>query len=357
QLMETLRENCGIAEPRLTLIACATTEGDEGSYWHGRFATFHSVMMLRGRERWLQATRSLMASALQEVGAEIERELKKSAPGLRHARLRLGLKDLEGLRIRFHELGRLEGEPAAELASASSTGDVPAPPFQWQPLATQSAAPTQRPAAFVMDAGEEAWLSEQEARELLEEQALRAPRGIQARLGRLISFARLPFSPARTAASVHVDSRVKGSSRPWRLLGGVWAAAFLGILLWVMWPRLAAEHESAAEWDLRQPSAAPAPKAALASPEQPAPSLVAPALHAETEQAGVRDTVPPPSRNHRQAVIRTPLVKPVPQGLRAGAAPIRRHRSFLGLSKVWGWVRHPRGSTHSSSTTPATNNE
>jgi hypothetical protein len=362
QLLQTLRENCGIAEPRLTLIASAATEGDEGSYWHGRFATFHTVMMLRGRERWLQATRALIAAAMNDVGAEIEQELKNSVPGLRHARLRLGLKDLEGLRTRFHELGRPEGDAPGETASASSstqassTTDVPAPATQWQPLATESVAPI-APPVDRPDTAAEVFLSEREARELLESQALRAPRGLRAKLVRLLPFSRPTFRGMGTAAAAQVSAGVKGSTRPWRLLGGVWALAFLVIALWIMWPRLAAEHESAAEWDLRQQSAPLAPKPAPATPRPMEPSLVVPAVHAETEHAGVRDTVSLPSRTRANTVIRTPLAKPVPQGLTAGAAPPRRHHGFLGIGRLWGWVRHPLSSSsqHSNAGPTATN--
>jgi hypothetical protein len=357
QLTQTLRENCGITEPRLTLIASAATEGDEGTYWHGKFATFHSVMMLRGRERWLQATRALIANALNEVGAEIEQGLQNSVAGLRQARLRLGLKDLEGLRTRFHELGRLEGDSPSEAASASgSTGEAPAPPQRLQPVATEGTARREPPPALVMDAAEEAWLSEQEARELLEAQAWRGSRSLRAKLGRLFAFSRPHFpgtSGTVTAVAAWAGTGPKGSSRPWRLLGGVWAAAFVVIVLWIMWPRLAAERESAAEWGLRQQNAGPASKAALATPHKPAPSLVVPAVHAETEHAGVGDTVPPSSRTRAHPVIRTPLAKPMPQGLAAGAIPPpRRHHSFLGIGKLWGWVRHPRGGGQHSTSSP-----
>jgi hypothetical protein len=104
RLMQTLREQCNIEAPRLTLVASAATEGDEGNFWHGRFATFHSVMMLRGRERWLEGTRAMVLDALSKVAAEIDLELKSIALGVRHARLRLGMKDLDGLRARFYAL-------------------------------------------------------------------------------------------------------------------------------------------------------------------------------------------------------------------------------------------------------------
>ncbi len=118
RLMRTLRERCYIESPRLTLAASAATEGDEGNFWHGRFATFHSVMMLRGREHWMAGTQALVLDALSQVGAEIDIELKSVAMGVRHARLRLGMKDLDGLRTRFSGLGLLEGERPAETKTA-----------------------------------------------------------------------------------------------------------------------------------------------------------------------------------------------------------------------------------------------
>jgi hypothetical protein len=371
QLLQTLRENCGITEPRITLIASAATEGDEGSYWHGRFATFHSVMMLRGRERWLQATRALIATAFNEVGAEIEQQLKSSAPGLRHARLRLGLKDLEGLRTRFQELGRLEGDQLREAnpvsrTPASSTPDAPAPLLPSQPVATENVAQSEPPVARLIDYHDdhpdghpdpaaEVFLSEREARELLAAQALRGPKGLRAKLTRFIQ-SRLTW--AGTAFSAPVSPVGKGSSRPWRLLGGVWALAFVVILFWIMWPRLAAERESAAEWDLRQQSAPPpAPKPAPAPSTRTPPSLVVPAVRAETEHAGVREAVPLSSRNHAHTVIRTPLVKPVPEGLRAGVAPPRRRHGFLGIGRLWSWVRHPRSGANRNSAAPSPTNE
>jgi hypothetical protein len=136
----------------------------------------------------------------------------------------------------------------------------------------------------------------------------------------------------------------------------VWALAFLVILLWIMWPRLVAEHESAAEWDLRQQIAPPAAKPAPAAPQPAEPSLVVPATHAETEHAGVSDTVPTPLLNRTNRAIRTPLVKPLPQGLRAGTLPARRHHSFLGISRLWGWVRHPHSNSHPSTADSAATN-
>jgi hypothetical protein len=200
----------------------------------------------------------------------------------------------------------------------------------------------------------EVFLSEREARELLAGQALRGPRGLRAKLTR---FIRSRLTWAGTAFSAPVSPVAKGSSRPWRLLGGVWALAFVVILFWIMWPRLAAERESAAEWDLRQQSAPPAPKAAPAASTPTQPSLVVPAVHAETEHAGVRETVPLSSRNHAHTAIRTPLVKPVPEGLRAGVAPPRRRHGFLGIGRLWSWVRHPRSGANRNSAAPSPTNE
>jgi hypothetical protein len=166
RLMQTLRDHCNIESARLTLVASAATEGDEGSFWHGRFATFHSVMMLRGRERWLEGTLAMVLDALSKVGAEIDLELKSIALGVRHARLRLGMKDLDGLRARFHELsGRAElsergkeSEPAAEVKPVASQPADAVPQqsrLDWSggnDAATQSAAGAQSPLELLAEA-------------------------------------------------------------------------------------------------------------------------------------------------------------------------------------------------------------
>src|SRR5262249_19602229 len=114
RLVETLRKRCNIEAPRLTLVASVVTENDGASFWHGRFATFHSVMMRRGREHWLEVTHTMVADALSQVNAEIEFELKDATPGQRHARLRLGMQALEGLHTRFVEMPLPEGKRSAE---------------------------------------------------------------------------------------------------------------------------------------------------------------------------------------------------------------------------------------------------
>jgi hypothetical protein len=54
--------------------------------------------------------------ALSQVAAEIDLELKSVAQGVRHARLRLGMKDLDGLRTRFS--GLVDGERPGETKTA-----------------------------------------------------------------------------------------------------------------------------------------------------------------------------------------------------------------------------------------------
>ncbi len=153
RLIRTLRERCNIEAPRLTLVASAATEGDGASFWHGRFATFHSVMMLRGREHWLKVTRTMMSAALAEVSAEIEFALKSVAAGTRQARLRLGITDLEGLQTRFDELERLEGQRPQETGAArvapkvveegrsAGAGAAPSTTTPAEPNAMMNAAP------------------------------------------------------------------------------------------------------------------------------------------------------------------------------------------------------------------------
>jgi hypothetical protein len=154
QLMQTLRERCHIETPRLTLVASAMTEGDEANFWQGRFATFHSVMMLRGREHWLMATRAVVAHAMSETGRAIDSALKSAKPGLGHSRLRLGRKDLEGLRIRFEELGRLDG---AHLLESKPAEEAPAQSrLDWgggrEPVATPEETAAQTPMALLEEA-------------------------------------------------------------------------------------------------------------------------------------------------------------------------------------------------------------
>ncbi len=146
QLLQMLETRCGLKAPRVTLLASAAAEGEVGSFWHGRFASFQSVMLMRGRERWLERTRELIAEALDEVGEEIHFELEGADLGMRPARLRLGAKDLDVLRARLKELALLiqpQARPTPSLVPAVLWPEGTAP-IETSPVRT---APEEAPIA------------------------------------------------------------------------------------------------------------------------------------------------------------------------------------------------------------------
>ena len=134
QLIATLREHCGVDDPRLTLLASPSAEGESGSFWSGRFATFQSVTLLRGREHWLHATRAQVADALSAVSEAIESRWQGERLDVQKARMRQGQRDLEVLRMRLNDSGLVTESPrqAPSLVSAvvwpaGSTVSPPAP--------------------------------------------------------------------------------------------------------------------------------------------------------------------------------------------------------------------------------------
>lgn len=139
QLLRTLRERCSLNEARLTLLASPSAEGERGSFWNGRFATFQSVTLLRGREHWLRTTREVVAQALHAVGEEIDVQLHRDGQDMQQARLRLGMKDLDVLRIRFDELGLLMTAKPRQTPSLVSA-------VLWPEASSDSAHPGDDPA-------------------------------------------------------------------------------------------------------------------------------------------------------------------------------------------------------------------
>lgn len=178
-LIEKLREHCGLEDVRLTLLASPSAEGEAGSFWNGRFATFQSVIMMRGREHWLNSARACVAGAIRAVGEEIHTRLyadehpatserqpiqqQETHHDLQQARLRLGERDLQALQARLEDLGLLSLErprPTPSLVSAviwpvsyaaSHGSDVRIPPeaLYPQPAAddTDEARPAHTPLA------------------------------------------------------------------------------------------------------------------------------------------------------------------------------------------------------------------
>ena len=312
RLIKKLRERCKVEAPRLTLVASTATEGDGASFWHGRFATFHSVMMLRGREHWLKVTCTMVSDALSEVNAEIEFALKSIPPGLREGRLRLGMKDLEELRMRFDAIERLESERPQERGVAEAAPKVVEESRSALPGAAQVAGADQATMT--------------------------------------------PVEPIAmtNAALVSVDAgdavarSSTGKTALVKRAGGVGVAiALVCLIAWALAPRgFFFGRESGAEWDYHPPTPAPvnhaAPAAVDANLEPPKPADLASLPETSRPAAPNISEVPPVKRRTH---VRLPLPHPIPSGATAGVAPpAKRHRRhLLGLGKLWHWVRHDHG--------------
>ncbi len=146
QLLRTLEDRCSLENPRLTLLASPSAEGEAGGFWNGRFASFQSVTLIRGREHWLHTTRVAVAEALSAVGEEIQAKLLGGGLDLHQARLRLGQKDLEVLRTRFDELGLLMTDIPRQSPSLVSAVIWPETSASAQDAPEREAAAEDRPA-------------------------------------------------------------------------------------------------------------------------------------------------------------------------------------------------------------------
>jgi hypothetical protein len=378
RLMRTLTERCNVEAPRLTLIASATTEGDTESFWHGRFATFHSVMMLRGRERSLETTRAAVADALSAVGTEIDSELKSIGLGLRHARLRLGMKDLDGLRTRFHELRQLDSPPTLDANAAHEKAPAIQPAAENLPLMPAETMAAMMPGSMdvratevtkpgslidraqtgdgVVSAAPEttgtAAVAPFAAPGVVQEPTFvsfrRPTAGARPKSGLAVSFGEtltrlMPYGAAAGGGKITL---------PRRVAGGALAASFVCLILWALAPRgFLFGHEAPSEWEYHPPenagsvshtapATAPGPDVSLPQPGD-ARSLPDPA---DTQTPNIPTTPP----RKRSAAIRTPLLRPIPSGATAGVSRStkRHHRHLLGLGKLWHWVRHPHRQNH-----------
>lgn len=359
RLMRTLRNCCNIEAARLTLIASAATEGDGENFWHGRFATFHSVMMQRGREHRMEATRAVVMDALREVGAEIDFELKSTGLGLRHARLRLGMKDLDGLRTRFYELGRLDGQRQPDLkAEPAPNGDTSTekmPALAGSP--TGEMAETTLPPLIAPHKEEIASVAPENTSTNAAASFVQAAPAAEPVF---VSFRRPGAeAPAHGRLSVNFSEKVTRligydkaghdgkMTLPKRMAGVALAVAFVCLILWALAPRGSLfGHEAPSEWEYQSP-----PKQPLASNPAPAATTVPDVSPPQPGDIGslpdptVAETpgIPSTPLRKRTAAIRTPLLRPIPGGATAGVPhPAKRHhrRHLLGLGKLWHWVRH-----------------
>jgi hypothetical protein len=381
RLMRTLSERCNIEAPRLTLIASAATEGDAESFWHGRFATFHSVMMLRGRERSLEATRAVVAGALSAVGTEIDSELKSIGLGLRHARLRLGMKDLDGLRTRFHELRHLDCPPPLDANAAHEKAAAIQPAAGNLPLmrAEAMAAAAMIPRSMdvqATDAAKPGSLIDRAqngdgvasaAPEKTDTSTVAPPFGWPAVVPEptFVSFRR-PTADARPKSGLAVNfsetltrlvprGAAAGGGKitlPQRIAGAALATSFVCLILWALAPRgFLFGHEAPSEWEYHPPEkAASASHVAPATTAAPYVSLPQPGDASSLPDPAGRQTpnIPAAPLRKRSAAIRTPLLRPIPSGAAAGVSRStkRHHRHLLGLGKLWHWVRHPHRQNH-----------
>ncbi|HEY2003450.1 MAG TPA: hypothetical protein VGG80_14085, partial [Acidobacteriaceae bacterium] len=379
RLMRTLTERCNIEAPRLTLIASATTEGDTESFWHGRFATFHSVMMLRGRERSLETTRAAVADALSAVGTEIDSELKTIGLGLRHARLRLGVKDLDGLRTRFHELRQLDSPPPLDANTAHEKAPAIQPAADNLPLMpAETMAAAMMPGSMDVQATEVA-----KPRSLIERAQIgdevvsaapettgtaavapfatsavvpeptfvsfrRPTAGAPPKSGLAVSFGEtwtrlVPYGAAAGGCKITL---------PRRVAGGALAASFVCLILWALAPRgFLFGHEAPSEWEYHPPeNAGSVSHTAPATATGPGVSVPQPGDTRSLPDPADTQTpnIPTAPLRKRSAAIRTPLFRPIPSGAAAGVSRStkRHHRHLLGLGKLWHWVRHPHGHNH-----------
>jgi hypothetical protein len=337
RLLQKLRERCNIETPRLTLIASSITEDDGASFWHGRFATFHSVMMRRGRRHWLMVTRTMVADALAQVTAEIEFELKDATPGPRHGQLRLGMKDLEGLRTRFEEMsGAISTDPAETKTlnggPAHRNGQSDGSPGASElPGASEAVIAL---AAPVMP-GDSARAVAPECTATPEAPSLASTPGLESGPKREL-FAH--FRANLTRWTQHA----RAIPIP-RTAGIALGIALVCLLVWALSPRGFFGREAGAEWDYHPPKLAPAEPSATSSGKDGHGDLPKPgdAPQPETSRpAAPNIPMAPPVKP--SAAVRMPLARPIPSGATAGVAPRtkRHHRHLLGLGKLWHWVRH-----------------
>jgi len=380
RLMRTLSERCNIEEPRLTLIASAATEGNAESFWHGRFATFHSVMMLRGRERSLEATRRVVARALSAVGTEIDLELKSIGLGLRHAQMRLGMKDLDGLRTRFDELRQLDSPPPLDANAAHEKpvaiqpagGNLPLMPVEAMAAATMPASmdvqatEVAKPGSLI-DQTQNGDGVVSAAPEKTDASAVAPPFAAPAVVPEptFVSFRRstadarpsngLAVTFSETLTRLVPRGAAAGGGKialPQRVAGVALAASFVCLILWALAPRgFLFGHEAPSEWEYHPPeNAASASHVAPATTTAPDVSLPQPGdASSLPDPAGPQTpSIPEAPLRKRSAAIRTPLLRPIPSGATAGVprSTKRHHRHLLGLGKLWHWVRHPHRQNH-----------
>jgi hypothetical protein len=115
-----------------------------------------------------------------------------------------------------------------------------------------------------------------------------------------------------------------------------------GLIAWAMWRGGKWFHgENGGAWQYQPATAADANRARPAIPGSDAATVPPPGAMPDPATATTPNLATTPLRKP-SAAIRMPLPRPVPQQREAAAAPAtrkRHHRSFLGLGKLWHWIR------------------
>lgn len=370
RLMETLHEHCGIHAPRLTLVAAEGAENGDEHYWHGRFATFHSVMMQRGREHRLQQTQAAVGKALEKVETAIDAELKSIPPGPRQARLRLGKKELAALQARLQEPEtQRRAAPQSSLggiwAGASEAGKTSRPESHSSPLTLLAEAMAAAMAPESAEAAEIARMTtpalaqpEEAATSVIAGKSAEATAFVEesqraaeplTRPALTTSFSTLAAQGRpRRGLSVHFSAGLRRLLRDrrfawWRrAIGFAIAVALLCLILWALSPRgFFFTREAPLSWEYHPPQPAAAEHVAGQLPDDtdpPDPDAAAALPDTRTEELPRLHTAP---LEKPSAAIRMPLPHPIPSGAQAGVAPRtrRHHRHLLGLDKLWHWIR------------------
>ncbi len=341
--------DCGLGEARLTPLDGGGPQAESSAV-----ADLQASLVDRGRQRWLAQVRATIGEAFEEVESVTELEVKLAGLSLRQVRLRRGLKDLEALRLRFAELRERENAPEA----ATTTGTAPTAPAQTASASVEVSGMAAQPLFVRFTGSAEQSDASAERRPGWREQ-MRRVAGMKVRLRRRErrtdpqapgpaasagiadgSVFRRPYrSRAEGARKTDSDAPRVGHGWPMQVLGGGLTVGFVCLLLWAFWPHSPVRPEDGGQWNYQPPApAAAAPEAGVPAPPD-SPALELPPVEAETEPAtssselGTRPLLKP------RAASRTPLLKPRPDGLRAGASRSHHRRDLLGIGKLWHWVR------------------
>jgi hypothetical protein len=143
-----------------------------------------------------------------------------------------------------------------------------------------------------------------------------------------------------------VTDRKSGNERAYVLKAAAVMAVLIvlaGLIAWAMWRRGKwFRGENGAAWQYQPAKAADAGHPKPAMPDNDAAALPPPGALPDTSAAATPNLPSTPLRKPSPA-IGMPLARPVRQQPEAAVAvPHRRkrhHRDFLGLGKLWHWIR------------------